>query len=66
MITLQLNEEQVSALKDAIDWVTRAKCLRPDIIETLSGITKNMDSSLQDYPLIKYMSYFIESSKKGE
>ncbi len=66
MITLQLDEKQVSALKDAIDWVTRAKCLRPDIIETLSGITKNMDSSLQDYPLIKYMSYFIESSKKGE
>ncbi len=66
MITLQLDEKQVSALKDAIDWVTRAKCLRPDIIETLSGITKNMDSSLQDYPLIKYMSYLMESFKKGE
>ena len=66
MITLQLDEKQVSALKDAIDWVTRAKCLRPDIIETLSGITKNMDSSLQDYPLIEYMSYLMESFKKGE
>lgn len=66
MITLQLDEKQVSALKDAIDWVTRGRCLRPDIIETLSWITKNMDSSLQDYPLIEYMSYLMESFKKGE
>lgn len=65
MITLQLNEEQVSALKDAIDWITRGGCLHPDIVETLNGIAKNIDSSLKDSPLTEYMSYFIESFKKG-
>ena len=43
MITLQLNEEQVSALKDAIDWITKSRCLRPDIVETLQGVEKSID-----------------------
>lgn len=38
MITLQLHEEHIEALKNALDWVIRANCLPPETIRDLQWV----------------------------